>query len=183
LKAVEHRFKLRLRRRAERSHRVNRRWAIAVGVVAVAAVVAIVLAVALDGGDAATERALSANLTTALIERSPTGVTFAGVAEQSPGGEGLVLGHLQLHGDLRKGKPVPLTCQMEFRFENGRVQAKMSGEARPQPDRTTDLVGRGTIESGTGEFEGAKGSFRFVSGQEPSNPTVGHPRIRGTIEY
>lgn len=163
---------------------MKRRRAVAVGVVAVAAIVAVVLAVVLKGGDEATEeRPLSLNLTTALIERSLTGVTFAGVAEQTAGGEGFVLGHLQLHGDLRNGTPVPLTCQMEFRFEDGRLKARMRGEARPQPDKTTDLVGTGTVVGGTGKFDGAKGSFRFVSGQEPSNPTVGHPRIRGTIEY
>jgi hypothetical protein len=159
---------------------VKVRRAVAVGVVAVAAIVAVI---ALRSGDEAQARPLSSNLTTALLDQSATGVTFAGVTEQSPGGEGLVLGHLQLHGDLRKGKPVPITCQMEFRFESGRIEARMSGEARPQPNRTVDLVGTGTIESGTGEFAGAKGTFRFVSGQEPANPTVGHPRIRGTIQY
>ncbi len=163
---------------------MNARRAVAVGAAAVAALVAVLLVLAFDGGgDEAEAHQLSSNLTTALLERGPAGVAFAGTVHQSPGGDGLVLGHLQLRGDLTKGTPVPFRSTMTFRFEGGRIDATLKGEARPQPNKTVDLVGTGKIDGGTGEFAGARGSFRFVSGQEPANPTVGHPRIRGTIVY
>lgn len=160
------------------------RRAVLVGAAAAAALIAVLVALAFGrGGDEAKPRQFSSDLTTALLERGPAGVTFAGTVHQSPGGDGLVLGHLQLQGDLTKGEPVPFRSTMTFRLDGGRIHATLSGEARPQPNKTVDLVGTGKIDGGTGDFEGATGSFRFVSGQEPANPTVGHPRIRGTIAY
>lgn len=159
------------------------RWALPLGALAVAGAVAAALFFILGGDDETKVRKLTSNLTTALLKQTATRVTFGGTASQTPGGQGLVVGHLKLKGDLSKGKPVPLTSTMVFRFEGGRINATVKGQAIPQPNKTINLVGTGTITGGTGEFEGAKGSFKFSSGQEPKNPTVGHPKIRGTIEY
>jgi FHA domain len=159
------------------------RWALPLGVLGLGGVLAAILVLAFQGGAGTTKKPLTASLTTALLQQSPTRVTFGGTVTQSPGGQGAVVGHLTVQGDLSKGKPVPIVADMVFRFEDGRIDATVRGQAIPKPDRTTDLVGTGTIDGGSGSFEGATGSFTFRSGQEPKNPTVGHPRIKGTIEY
>ena len=159
------------------------KWALPFGGLAAVAAVAAALVFVLGGDDETKVRKLTSNLTTALLKQTATRVTFGGTTNQTPGGQGLVVGNLRLKGDLTKGKPVPLTATMVFRFEGGRLNATVKGNAIPQPNKTTNLVGTGKITGGTGEFEGATGSFSFKSGQEAANPTIGHPKIRGTIKY
>jgi hypothetical protein len=149
----------------------------------VAGGVAAALFFVLRGDDETRVRTLRANLTTALLVQTPPRVTFGGFVNQTPGGQGLVLGRLTLQGVLKEGKPVPLSSTMTFRFDVGRLDMTLKGTATLTPQKTTDLAGRGTIVGGTGQFDGAKGSFQFKSSQESENPTVGHPRITGTIEY
>jgi FHA domain len=159
------------------------KWAVPLAALMLAAALAAGFAFALTGEDQPTQRTLTSNLTTALLKQTATKVTFGGTTSQTPGGNGMVVGQLKLLGDLSKGKPVKLTATMLFRFEGGRINATIKGTAIPKPNKTTDLVGNGKITGGSGEFEGATGSFTFKSGQEPQNPTVGHPKIRGTIRY
>jgi FHA domain len=158
------------------------KWMLVAGLVAAAGATAAVVVLATGGADTKT-RALTANLTTALLSQTPTEVTFGGTVRQSPGGDGAVAGGLKLQGDLSRGKPVPVRGEIVLRFDGGSINTTVAGTATPQPDRTVDIAGTGMVDGGTDEFEGATGSFTFTDAHDAQNPTIGHPKIRGTIEY
>ncbi|MBA2460939.1 MAG: hypothetical protein H0V45_04100 [Actinobacteria bacterium] len=135
--------------------------------------------------DAVKKYPLVASLRTADLVQGKTAITFAGTVNQTPGGQGSVIGRLKLKTPLKTGKAVKLSSgTMVFRFEDGRIDATVTGTATKRPDKTTDLILTGKIVRGTREYKGAKGSFKMKSRQEVATvPTIGIGSFEGTITY
>jgi hypothetical protein len=155
----------------------------------IAAGVAAALYFALREDDEVTAHPLVASIRTADITQGKQLITFAGTVNQTPGGQGTVVGRINLASDITAaktvGKAVKLTGgSMVFRFDGGRYDATLTGTATRRADKTTDLVINGKIIRGTRDFEGAKGSFKMKSRQEVATvPTVGIGSFEGTIRY
>jgi hypothetical protein len=155
------------------------------GALVVAGAVAVGLFLLLSDDDGAVQTyPLVASLRTADLVQQKKLITFAGTVNQTPGGLGTVIGRLNLKADVTTGKTVNLTGSMIFRFDDGRIDATVTGTARRRADKTTDLILTGKINRGTREYEGAKGSFSLKSRQEVATvPTVGIGSFEGTIKY
>ena len=103
---------------------------------------------------------------------------------QTPGGLGTVIGRFTLKNPYKVGKARKLTGTMVFRFDDGRIDASITGTATRRADKTTDLIITGKIERGTRAYEGVKGTFKLKSNQEVATvPTVGIGSYEGTITY
>ena len=161
------------------------RGGLLLGALVVAGAVAVGLFLLLSDDDGAVQTyPLVASLRTADLVQQKRLITLAGTVNQTPGGLGTVIGRLNLKADVTTGKTVKLTGSMIFRFDDGRIDATVTGTARRRADKTTDLILTGKINRGTREYEGAKGSFSLKSRQEVATvPTVGIGSFEGTIKY
>jgi hypothetical protein len=128
-------------------------------------------------------RRLVASMDSALLVNTTKKMDFGGTVTQVPGGAGAVVGKLTLKGDVTKGKAVPVSGTIVFRFVGGRINTTVTGTALQRKDETRDLTATGKIVSGTRQFEGATGSFKLRGAHDPLNPTVAHSTISGTIKY
>ena len=154
-----------------------------------AAGVAAALYFGLREDDEVTAHKLIASVRTADITQGKTVITFAGEVHQEPAGLGTVVGRINLASDITAAKTIGKAVKIEsgsmiFRFDDGRIDATLTGTATRRSDKTTDLIITGKIIRGTREFEGAKGSFAMKSNQEVATvPTVGIGSFEGTIRY
>jgi hypothetical protein len=144
---------------------------------------AVIVPILLLSEDSTESHPFTGQLTTALLSQEGNTVNAGGTMSRFAIGDGAVVVTLVAAGDLAAGNPVDISGTVVFYLEGGRIDSRFTGQAIPQPDRTTNLVGTATIDGGTGLFGDATGSFSFRSGQEPENPTIGHPMIEGTIDY
>jgi hypothetical protein len=163
--------------------------ALLLGLLLVGGAIAAILYFTLSEDDTVTAQPLVASLRTADIVQGKKAITFAGVVNQTPGGVGTVIARVNLNADItakdKVGKAVKVNNgSMVFRFDDGRIDATVTGTATRRADKTTDLVLTGKIIRGTREYEGAKGSFSLKSNQEVATvPTVGIGSFEGTIRY
>ncbi len=137
-----------------------------------------------DDEAAPTKHALVASFRSADLVQGTKSTSFAGTVNQTPGGQGTVLGKFTLKNPYKVGKARKLNGTMVFRFDDGRIDATITGTATRRADKTTDLIITGTIQRGTRAYEGAKGTFKLKSRQEVATvPTVGIGSYEGTITY
>ena len=153
-----------------------------VSIVIVLAAAAVAVGFAVQDDDSTTERPLKATAVTGFIVFEGAKVTATGTYTGSPGGRGAVIVTLFPQGDLRDGKPVPLKGNVKIYLDRGRFSATLKGTATPLPNNAFAVKGTAKIIGGSGQFEGATGSFTFDGGQE-TGEIVGKPKYEGTIEY
>ena len=54
-----------------------------------------------------------------------------------------------------------LSGTIASRFDTGSYNSTFEGSLTPRPDGTGTVTGDGKVESGTGDFEGAQGTFKL----------------------
>jgi len=152
----------------------------AVGLLVVAVIVILVLA---QGGDSTKKQNLTGTLNTGLVSQQGNQSLFGGSVRTSPGGQGSVLIDQIFGGDLTKGKPVPVSAKVSFRYDDGSVNSTLKATATPQKNGSVNVNGRGTITGGTGKYDKAKGSYSFNGGRPVLEQPTARFVIKGTIEF
>jgi hypothetical protein len=152
------------------------------GAVVVVVVVALVV-VAQTGGSSKTRR-LSATLTLGLVSRDRDRALLAGVQGGPPAGTGAVTVDevFQPGGSTGNTVAIPVSGKLISRFDKGSVTSVLQLVATRQPDRSVRFVGQGTVVEGTGEFDGASGSFRYEASQPPGSTKL-TATLTGTLKY
>ncbi len=158
-------------------------WALLVAL-AVAGVIAAAIYFTQSDDEAVTTQPVVGSFRSADLTQGAKATTLAGAVNQTPGGQGSVIGRFTLKNPYTVDKARKLTGTMVFRFEDGRIDASITGTATRRSDKTTDLIITGKYLRGTREYEGVKGTFKLKSRQEVATvPTVGIGSYEGTITY
>jgi hypothetical protein len=143
----------------------------------------IVILVLAQGGNSTEKKTLTGTLNTGLVSQQANRSLFGGSVRTSPGGQGSVLIDQIFGGDLTKGKPVPVSAKVSFRYNDGSLDSTLKATATPQRNGSVNVNGRGTITGGTGKFDGAKGSYSFNGGRPKLEQPTARFIIKGTVEF
>ena len=151
---------------------------------AVAAIIGGAIYLTRSDDDTATTQPLVASLRTADLTQAATATSFAGTVNQTPGGQGTVIGRFTLKNPYAVGKARKLTGTMVFRFDDGRIDASITGTATQAGRQDDRLDHHRQDRARHARYEGAKGTFKLKSNQEVATvPTVGIGSYEGTITY
>jgi hypothetical protein len=146
----------------------------------------IVAALVLAGGDeeeATTKRPFKGRAAAALVTEPGLELTAAGFFEGRPlRRAGALIDRTVPEPNVPGGPPVPLTLVLAFSNDRGLVRARFNGNIRLTRQGVEIVRGRARITKGTGEFEGAKGSFE-LRGDNVQQQPISRFTLDGTIEY
>ena len=149
---------------------------------AAAAVAAVVLA----GGDSeeeATAHAFKGRAAAALVTEPALELTAAGFFQGRPFGRaGARIDRSVPEPNLPGGPAVPLTLKLAFSNVKGQINATFKGTIKLTRRGVEIVRGRARITRGTGEFEGATGSFDLRGDNVQQNP-ISRFTLDGTVEY
>jgi hypothetical protein len=161
------------------------RLPVVLGVLALAAAAA-VAAVLLVGGDSeeeATAHAFEGRAAAALVTQPALELTAAGFYRGTPFGRaGALIDRSVPEPNLPGGPAVPLTLELAFSNVRGQINATFKGNIRLTRQGVEIVRGRARVTRGTGEFEGATGSFQLRGDNVQQNP-ISRFTLNGTVEY
>ena len=149
--------------------------------IAVLVVAAIVVALVLaQTGGSAEERALDARLTLGTVTQQNTSALLAGVQTGPPTGTGTAT--VDEIFQQPQGNRAPVSGKLVSRFDNGSITSILTLKATVQADRSTRFVGKGKVSEGTGDYDGASGSFTYSARQARGANRV-TATLKGTLKY
>jgi hypothetical protein len=150
---------------------------------AAAAAVALVLLLGGDSEEETTKRPFKGRAAAALVTQPGLELTAAGFYRGSPlGRAGALIDRTVPEPNVPGGPAVPLTLVLAFSNDRGLVRAKFNGNIRLTRQGVEIVRGRARFTKGTGDFEGAKGSFELRGDNVQQNP-ISRFTLDGTIEY
>jgi hypothetical protein len=155
------------------------------GVLAAAIAFAIVALVASgdDDEDEATKRAFRATASSALVTEPGLKLTAAGFVQGAPVGKlAALIDRTVPEPNVPGGPAVPLDLRLAFSQPGGSINARFSGTVKLTRKGVEIVRGRARVSSGTGKYEGIKGSFT-LRGDNPAKEGVSRFRLNGTLEY
>jgi len=151
--------------------------------VVAAVVVAVVLA---ETGGSSKERTLSATLKLGTVTVSPNGTSalLAGVQTGPPTGTGTATLDEVFQQPQAKGNTTstPVSGKLISRFDNGSITSTLTLTATVQPDRSTRYVGKAKVSNGTGDYDGASGSFTYNATQKRGSDQF-TATLKGKLKY
>lgn len=130
------------------------------------------------------ERQLRATLTLGVVNQQGTVALFAGVQGGAPSGTGAATVDEVFQSVLaNQAKPTtPVSGKLISRFDKGSITSTLTLTATLQADNSIRYTGRGKVTGSSGEFEGAKGSFRYTARQARGSNSLS-ATLRGTLTY
>jgi Inner membrane component of T3SS, cytoplasmic domain len=151
---------------------------------AVAAAVAAVLLVGGDSEEEATAHAFQGRAAAALVTQPALELTAAGFYRGRPFGRAAALIDRSVPEPPIPGGPaIPLTLELAFSNVRGQINATFKGTIKMTRRGGIEVVrGRARVTRGTGEFEGATGSFELRGDNVQQNP-ISRFTLDGTVEY
>ena len=75
-----------------------------------------------------------------------------------------------------------MSGKLVSRFDNGSITSILTLKATVQADRSTRFVGKGKVSEGTGDYDGASGSFTYSARQARGANRV-TATLKGTLKY
>jgi pSer/pThr/pTyr-binding forkhead associated (FHA) protein len=161
------------------------RMPILLGLLALVAVAAVAV-VLLAGGDSeeeATAHAFKGRAAAALVTQPALELTAAGFFQGRPMGRaGALIDRSVPEPNLPGGPAVPLTLKLAFSNTRGQINATFKGTIKLTRRGVEIVRGRARVTRGTGEFEGATGSFALRGDNVQQNP-ISRFTLDGTVEY
>jgi len=143
-------------------------------------------AVVLAGGDSeeeATAHAFKGRAAAALVTEPALELTAAGFFQGRPFGRaGALIDRSVPEPNLPGGPAVPLTLKLAFSNVRGQINATFKGTIKLTRRGVEIVRGRARVTRGTGEFEGATGSFELRGDNVQQNP-ISRFTLDGTVEY
>jgi hypothetical protein len=165
--------------------RGGRRWFwVLLGLLALAAAGA-VAAVVLGGDDSeeTTKHAFKGNAAAALVTKPALQLTAAGFFQGKPFGRaGVLIDRSVPEPNLPGGPAVPLDLKLAFSDDSGSINARFSGTIKLTRKGVEIVRGRAKVTKGTGDFEGATGSFELKGDNVQVQP-ISRFILDGTVEY
>ena len=163
----------------------RRRLPLLLGLLALAVVAAVAAALALGGDDSeeTTKHAFKGNAAAALVTEPALKLTAAGFFQGRPFRRAAVLIDRTVpEPNLPGGPAVPLDLRLAFRDDAGSILARFTGKIRLTRKGVEIVRGRARVTKGTGDFEGATGSFE-LRGDNVQQQPVSKFTLNGTVEY
>jgi hypothetical protein len=149
----------------------------------VAAGVAAALLLGGDSEEEATAHAFKGRAAAALVTEPALELTAAGFFQGRPFGRaGALIDRSVPEPNLPGGPAVPLTLKLAFSNVKGQINATFKGRIRLTRQGVEIVRGRARVTRGTGEFEGATGSFDLRGDNVQQNP-ISRFTLDGTVEY
>jgi hypothetical protein len=158
---------------------------ILLGVLLLAAAIAAAAALALSGGseEETTAHAFKGRAAAALVTQPALELTAAGFFRGQPFGRAAALIDRSVpEPNLPGGPAVPLTLKLAFSNVRGQINATFKGTIKLTRRGVEIVRGRARVTRGTGEFEGATGSFELRGDNVQQNP-ISRFTLDGTVEY
>jgi hypothetical protein len=150
---------------------------------AVAAAVAAALLLGSDSEEEATAHAFKGRAAAALVTEPALELTAAGFFQGRPFGRaGALIDRSVPEPNLPGGPAVPLTLKLAFSNTKGQINATFKGRITLTRQGVEIVRGRARVTRGTGEFEGATGSFDLRGDNVQQNP-ISRFTLDGTVEY
>ena len=164
----------------------GREWLVRGAILLGALVIVVVLIVAQTGKTRHTH-VLQNTLKTAVLSQAGLSITFLGLQTGPPTGTGAATIDQTFVPPAGKpplgvGVPTKFTAKVISHFDRGSVTSILTGTATRQADTSVKVVGRGTIVDGTGEYEGATGSFTQTGGRPPHSDRAVFT-LTGSVRY
>ena len=149
--------------------------------VVIALVVALILA---QTGGSTQERTLTAHLRLGTVTAGGVSALFAGIQTGPPTGTGAVTLDLVFRPPLgtSSSSPSAVSGKLVSRFDTGSITSTLRLTARPTGGGTTRFTGKGEVTEGTGDYDGATGSFTFAGRQKQGDTTL-TATLRGKLDY
>jgi hypothetical protein len=161
------------------------RLPLVLGLLALAAAAAVAAALLL-GGDSeeeATAHAFKGRAAAALVTEPALELTAAGFFQGRPFGRaGALIDRSVPEPNLPGGPAVPLTLKLAFSNVKGQINATFKGTIKLTKQGVEIVRGRANVTRGTGDFEGATGSFDLRGDNVQQNP-ISRFTLDGTVEY
>jgi pSer/pThr/pTyr-binding forkhead associated (FHA) protein len=149
----------------------------------VAAGVAAALLLGGDSEEETTPHAFKGRAAAALVTEPALELTAAGFYQGRPFGRaGALIDRTVPEPNLPGGPAVPLTLKLAFSNVKGQINATFKGNIKLTRRGVEIVRGRARITKGTGEFEGATGSFELRGDNVQQNP-ISRFTLDGTVEY
>jgi hypothetical protein len=149
----------------------------------VAAAVAAVLLLGGDSEEEATAHAFKGRAAAALVTQPALELTAAGFFQGRPFGRaGALIDRSVPEPNLPGGPAVPLTLKLAFSNTKGQINATFKGTIKLTKQGVEIVRGRARVTKGTGDFEGATGSFDLRGDNVQQNP-ISRFTLDGTVEY
>jgi Inner membrane component of T3SS, cytoplasmic domain len=167
------------------SERRRSRVPVLVGVLALAIAAAVAAVVLASGGseEEATAHAFKGRAAAALVTEPALELTAAGFYQGRPFGRaGALIDRSVPEPNLPGGPAVPLTLKLAFSNVDGQINATFKGTIKLTRRGVEIVRGRARVTRGTGEFEGATGSFELRGDNVQQNP-ISRFTLDGTVEY
>jgi Inner membrane component of T3SS, cytoplasmic domain len=167
------------------SERSRSRLPVVLGILALAVAGAVAAVLIAGGGseEEATAHAFKGRAAAALVTQPALELTAAGFYQGRPFGRaGALIDRSVPEPNLPGGPAVPLTLKLAFSNTKGQINATFKGTIKLTRRGVEIVRGRARVTRGTGDFEGATGSFALRGDNVQQNP-ISRFTLDGTVEY